>query len=60
MDKFDKESKSAAVDELRYQFNAFLQAVKSVVPRDMWDAIEEETRRIHARSDLGEAAPLNP
>lgn len=50
MDKFDKESKSAAVDELRFQFNCFMEAVRRVVPRDMWEQIAVETQKTADRA----------
>ncbi len=53
LDKFDKDTKSAAVDELRFQFNCFMEAVKRVVPREMWDDIAAETATLVNRSTDG-------
>lgn len=50
MDKFDKESSSAAMEELRLQFDAFMEAVKRVVPREMWEEIAVETQKQVDRS----------
>lgn len=50
MDKFDKESGTAAVEELRLQFNAFMEAVKRVVPREMWEDIAAETQKVMVRA----------
>ncbi|WP_028058407.1 hypothetical protein [Candidatus Solirubrobacter pratensis] len=56
LDKMEKETSVAATDELYFQFNAFKTAVQRIVPRDMWEAIFEETRRIAARAeDVGSA-----
>jgi hypothetical protein len=51
LDKFDKDTKSAAVDELRFQFNCFMEAVKRVCPREMWEEIAAETQKLIQRSD---------
>lgn len=49
MDKFDRESKTAASEELQFQFNCFMEAVKRIVPRDMWEEIAAETGKLAAR-----------
>lgn len=57
LDKFDKESKGAAVDELRFQFNAFMQAVKDVCPRENWEQIVSRTNEILATQGGGQIGP---
>jgi len=53
LDKMDSATSSAAVDEIRIQFNAFLQAMKELVDPKEWDQILARTREILEASDIG-------
>lgn len=46
LDKMDSATSSAAVDEIRIQFNAFLQALKETVAQEEWERILLRTREI--------------
>lgn len=46
LDKMDSSTSSAAVDEIRVQFNAFLQALKETVDQNEWEKILLRTREL--------------
>ncbi len=46
LEKLDEHSSAAAVDEIRTQFFAFLQAVKEQVARDQWEKINLRTKEL--------------
>jgi hypothetical protein len=46
LDKIDSVGEEAALEELRLQFQAYLQAMKEVVPGEMWDRITGRTREL--------------
>lgn len=48
--KLQDQSQAAAVDELRQQFNWFMQAVKEVVPKTSWETIVERTSELAGRT----------
>jgi hypothetical protein len=60
LDKMDSATSSAAVDEIRVQFNAFLQALKETVAQEEWERILFRTREIleatEGRSNLPQLA----
>ena len=41
--KLESQHQGVAVDELRVQFNAFLQAVKEIAPQELWPRIRDRT-----------------
>jgi hypothetical protein len=45
LQRLETQYQDAAVDELRVQFNAFMLAVKQVVPPDMWEEIRTLTHQ---------------
>lgn len=44
--KLESQHQSVAVDELRVQFNAFLQAVKEIAPQEIWPRIRDRTHEL--------------
>lgn len=46
LDKLDKETTGTAVDELRIQFNAFVQAIREICPPDQWQQILDRTKEL--------------
>lgn len=46
LEKLDEQTSSAAIDEMRTQFFAFLQAVKEQVPRETWEKINFRTKEL--------------
>lgn len=46
--KMQQEQQGVAIDELRVQFQMFLQAVKEIVPKENWDSIVERTKELLA------------
>jgi hypothetical protein len=57
LDKFDKDSEGAAVDELRVQFNAFVQAIREICPPDQWQQILDRTKELLDGDDGPAALP---
>lgn len=45
LQRLETQYQDAAVDEMRVQFNAFMMAVKQVVPPDMWEEIRNLTHQ---------------
>lgn len=45
-EKMDSETDGAALDEVRTQFNAFVQAIREVTPPEMWEKILSRTREL--------------
>ena len=45
-EKMDGDTDGAALDEVRTQFNAFVQAIREVAPPEMWDKILSRTREL--------------
>lgn len=43
LEKFDERTASAAIDEMKSQLDAFLKAVKEIVPPAMWEEIYKRT-----------------
>lgn len=50
LQKLQDQSQAAAIDELRQQFNWFMQAVKEVVPKSSWETIVERTNQLAGRT----------
>jgi hypothetical protein len=46
LEKLDEQTSSTAIDEMRTQFFAFLQAVKEVTPREQWERINYRTKEL--------------
>lgn len=46
LDKLDTQTEGAALDELRVQFNAFVQAIREIAPPDMWHQILTRTKEL--------------
>lgn len=44
--RLEQEHNDVAIDEMRVQFNAFMRAVKTTVPADMWEHVREETHNL--------------
>jgi hypothetical protein len=53
LEKMDSATESAAVEELRIQFNAFLQALKETVDQEKWEEILARTKDILQANDIG-------
>jgi len=51
LDKLDSQSEGAALEEMRVQFQAFVQAIRELLPPDKWQAILDRTKEILANSD---------
>lgn len=45
-EKMDNEFGSAEIDEIRTQFNAFMQAIREIAPPEMWENILTRTKEI--------------
>jgi hypothetical protein len=45
-EKMDSETDGVALDEVRTQFNAFVQAIREVAPPEMWEKILSRTREL--------------
>lgn len=60
LDKMDSTTQSAAVDEIRMQFNAFLQSMKEIVPQEDWERILSRTREILEASDIAPSKLSQP
>lgn len=45
-EKMDSDLDGAAIDEIRTQFNAFVQAIREVAPPEMWEKILERTKSL--------------
>lgn len=45
-EKMDGDLDGAAIDEIRTQFNAFVQAIREVAPPEMWEKILERTKSL--------------
>lgn len=55
--RLEQEHNDVAIDEMRVQFNAFMRAVKSTVPADMWERVREETHNLLKAS--GRVSPFD-
>lgn len=51
LDKLDSNTEGAAVDEIRVQFNAFVQAIREVAPTELWHQILERTQELLNESE---------
>lgn len=60
LDKMDSATSSAAVDEIRVQFNAFLQSMKEIVPQEDWDRILSRTREILEAAEISGSRVSQP
>ena len=56
-EKMDATTDGAAIDEVKMQFNAFVQAIREVAPQEMWDKILVRTKEI--LNTAGELTPPN-
>ena len=45
-EKMDSDVDGVAIDEVRTQFNAFMQAIREVAPPEMWDQIVARTKEL--------------
>ena len=45
-EKMDSHTEGAAIDEVKTQFNAFVQAIREVAPPEMWEKILERTKEL--------------
>jgi hypothetical protein len=45
-EKMDSDTDGAAIDEVRTQFNAFVQAIREVAPPEMWEKILARTKEL--------------
>jgi hypothetical protein len=45
-EKMDSDTEGAALDEVRTQFNAFVQAIREVAPPEMWEKILGRTKEL--------------
>lgn len=45
-EKMDTHTEGAAIDEIKTQFNAFMQAIREVAPPEMWDSILKRTKEL--------------
>jgi len=45
-EKMDSDVDGVAIDEVKTQFNAFMQAIREVAPPEMWDQIVSRTKEI--------------
>lgn len=43
-EKMDSHTEGAAIDEIRTQFNAFMQAIREIAPPEMWEKILTRTK----------------
>lgn len=57
LDKLDGQSEGAALEEMRVQFQAFVQAIRELLPPDKWQEILDRTKEILANSDVPTLAP---
>lgn len=51
LDKLENESSEAALAKLKIELGAYIQAMKEVVPSDMWGDIEERMYQLVQRAD---------
>lgn len=49
LQKLQEQSQGAAIDELRQQFNWFMQSVKETVPKNQWETIVDRTEQLAGR-----------
>jgi hypothetical protein len=56
LQKLEAQHANVAVDEMRVQFQAFMQAVKEVCPPEMWELIRNRTHDV--LSQAGRSSPL--
>jgi hypothetical protein len=56
LQKLEAQYADVAIDEMRVQFNAFMQAVKEFCPSDLWDDIRNRTHEIVSSS--GRSSPF--
>lgn len=57
LDKLDSQTEGAAIDELRLQFNAFVQAIREICAPDEWQKILDRTRELLKLSPTAEIRP---
>lgn len=57
LDKIDSQVEGAALDELRLQFNAFVQAIREVCEPEVWQRILDRTKQILNLSPVAELKP---
>lgn len=53
LSKMESQHQHIALDELQIQFNAFLQAVKEVVPKEFWESVVLRTQELLKASGRG-------
>lgn len=58
LQKLDQDTGTVQVDQMRAELNAFLQAIREVVPEDYWPTIANRARQI-ARGDIGDLSEDN-
>lgn len=46
LDKLESQTEGAAIDELRVQFNAFVQAIREICPPEQWQKILDRTKEL--------------
>lgn len=46
LEKFDEKTQEVALEEIRLQFFAYLQAMKEIVSDDIWDQIKQRTKEL--------------
>lgn len=46
LDKLESDTEGAAIDELRVQFNAFVQAIREICPPEQWQHILDRTKEL--------------
>lgn len=51
--KLESQATEEAIDELRFQFQAFMQSVKEIAPRDLWERMRDRTHEIVNASGRG-------
>ena len=50
LDKLDNQSEGAALEEMRVQFQAFVQAIRELLPPEKWQEILDRTKEILANT----------
>lgn len=60
LDKLDSETEGTAVDELRVQFNSFVQAIRESVPDEMWQKILDRTKVLLNQQNVKRDTPQLP
>lgn len=54
LDSLENQTSEAAVSQMRIELNAYIRAMKEVVPSEMWDRVFQRTRAIIDRDSGGE------